>query len=175
MASPIYVHRRGSNVVNGEYYTDDNPAKTLGHYSSFRHLDVAKLRREYEELKATPPEVASKDSPLKATGPQLLDRYYLTEMAAGSDRNADLSANSPDVLVKSLNAAGWWPTQLRMTSNRYTRDGSKTVTPGDYSTTRVGDATDTSPYLDPNPVMGVSTGTYIAHMEALIAALADAR
>ena len=89
---PIYVHRRGSNVVNGEYYVDGNPADTLGHYSSFRHLDVPKLRREYEALKALPPEVASKDSPLKATGRRPLDRYYLTDMGAGSDRNADLAA-----------------------------------------------------------------------------------
>lgn len=172
---PMYIHRRGSNVVNGEYYVDSNPANTLGHYSSFRHLDVPKLRREYEELQATPPEVASKDSPLKATGRRPLDRYYLTDMGAGSDRNADLATNSPDALVKTLNAAGWWPTELKMTSHRYTHDGSKTVTPGDYSTTRVGDETDTSPYLDPKPAIGISTGTYIAHMETLIAALDDAK
>lgn len=171
---PLYVHRRGSNVVNGEYYVDDNPKNTLGHYSSFRHLDVPKLRRDYEALKAMPPGEVAKDSPLKATTRQPLDRYYLTEMGAGSDRNADLSANTPDALVGSLNQAGWWPAQIRMTSNRYTRDGSKTPTPGDYSATRVGDATDTSPYLDPNPVIGISTGTYIAHMETLIAALAGA-
>ncbi len=172
---PIYVHRRGSNVVNGEYYTDSNPQNTLGHYSSFRHLDVAKLRREYEKLKATPPDVASTDSPLKAGSGRPLDRFYLTDMGAGSDRNADLAANSADKLIATLNAAGWWPTELRMTSNRYTRNGSKTVTPGDYSTTRVGDATDTSPYLDAKPAVGISTGTFIAHMETLIAALSDAK
>ena len=27
---PLYVHRRGSNVVNGEYYVDYNPEKTVG-------------------------------------------------------------------------------------------------------------------------------------------------
>jgi hypothetical protein len=96
-------------------------------------------------------------------------------MAAGSDRNADLAANSPDALVKTLNAAGWWPSQLKMTSHAYTHDGSKTATPGDYSTTRVGDETDTSPYLDPKPVVGISTGTYITHMETLIGALDNAK
>ena len=30
---PIYVHRRGSNVVNGEYYWDYSPEATIGHYS----------------------------------------------------------------------------------------------------------------------------------------------
>ena len=172
---PLYVHRRGSNVVNGEYYVDDNPKDTLGHYSSFRHLDVPKLRREYEKLKAMSPAEASKDSPLKSSARKPLDRYYLTELAAGSDRNADLAANSPDAIVAALNAAGWWPTQLRMTSNPYTRDGSMTVTPGEYGTTRVGDATDTSPYLDAKPVIGISTGTYIARMETLIMALTGAK
>jgi len=172
---PLYVHRRGSNVVNGEYYVDDNPKNTVAHYSSFRHLDVPKLRREYAALMATPPGEVAKDSPLKATARQPLDRYYLTDMGAGSDRNSDIAANSPDALVGSLNAVGWWPTELKYTSNRYTRDGSKAAAPGDYSTTRVGDTTDTSPYPDPKPAIGISTGTYIAHMETLIAALADAK
>jgi hypothetical protein len=42
---PLYVHRRGSNVVNGKYYVNYDPAKTPGHYSAFRRLDVAGLRR----------------------------------------------------------------------------------------------------------------------------------
>ena len=53
---PLFVHRRGSNVVNGEYYVDDNPQNTVVHYSSTRIVDVPKLRQRYEQLKATPPE-----------------------------------------------------------------------------------------------------------------------
>ena len=77
---PLYVHRRGSNVVNGEYYADYNPAQTLGHYGRPRKIDVAALRREYETLKATPPEVVAKDSPL-LVGAQPLPRYFLAAMA----------------------------------------------------------------------------------------------
>jgi len=51
---PLYVHREGSNVVNGRYYVDDNPAKTLAHYSSFRRIDIAGLRKQYAAAKATP-------------------------------------------------------------------------------------------------------------------------
>ena len=29
---PLYVHRTGSNVVNGRYFADYDPEKTLGHY-----------------------------------------------------------------------------------------------------------------------------------------------
>ena len=46
---PLYVHREGSNVVNGRYYVDRNPAKTLGHYGSFRKIDVAGLRKQYRD------------------------------------------------------------------------------------------------------------------------------
>ncbi|RYY44245.1 MAG: pectate lyase, partial [Sphingomonadales bacterium] len=72
---------------------------------------------------------------------------------------------------KSLNAAGWWPTELRATSNPYAGDGSPVPAPGDFGQTRVGDATDTSPYETDKPVIGISTGTYIENMKVLIAAL----
>ena len=45
---PLYVHREGSNVFNGRYYVDKNPKGTIVHYSSFRNIDVAGLRRQYE-------------------------------------------------------------------------------------------------------------------------------
>ena len=36
-----------------------------------------------------------------------------------------------------------------------------------YATTRVGDATDTSPYVTDNPPIGISVGTYIQNMAVL--------
>ena len=45
---PLYVHREGSNVFNGRYYVDKNPKGTIVHYSSFRNIDVAGLRKQYE-------------------------------------------------------------------------------------------------------------------------------
>ena len=71
-------------------------------------------------------------------------------------------------LIASLNAEGWWPTELKATSNPYIGDGSPTPAPGDFSQTRVGDATDTSPYITETPKIGISTGTYIENMAALI-------
>ena len=44
-----------------------------------------------------------------------------------------------------------------MTSRPYRGDGSKEVAKGDFSGTQVGDESDTSPYPDPNPVIGIST------------------
>jgi hypothetical protein len=47
---PIDVHRRGSNIVNGAYYVDYSPEKTLAHYSAFRRIDVAGMRARLARL-----------------------------------------------------------------------------------------------------------------------------
>jgi hypothetical protein len=162
---PLYVHRRGSNVVNGEYYVDHDPTKTLAHYSAFRRLDVAGLRQEYEQLRAMTKEEATARSPLLAEpGVQPLEPY-LAPCRGGGPSVADA--------VNGLNAQGYWPAKLGMTSHPFTRQGSATIAPGDFSQTHVGDATDTSPFPDPAATMGISTIGYIRNMCALIRAVAD--
>ncbi|UYY60034.1 pectate lyase [Sphingomonas sp. S2-65] len=167
---PLYIHRRGSNVVNGAYYWDHDPQATLGHYSSFRAIDVAKLRREYEALKATPGAQLAAKSPLHAREAVPLPRYWVTELDAGSDLNAS-GPTTPRDIIRTLNREGWWPAKLTATSNPYIGPGSPTPAPGDFRTTRVGDASDTSPYLAEHPVEGISLAHYIANMSALIKAL----
>ncbi|HEX8216307.1 MAG TPA: pectate lyase, partial [Allosphingosinicella sp.] len=154
---PIYVHRRGSNVVNGEYYWDYSPEATLGHYSAFRNIDIPKLRREYEALRQTSPAELAKSSPLLTADPKPLPRYFVSGGMTGSDLNAGERDATPAQLIRSLNALGWWPTPLRATSNPYRGDGPTEPAPGDYRTTHVGDTTDTSPYTTDNPVTGIST------------------
>lgn len=170
---PLYVHRRGSNVVNGEYYFDYDPADPITHYSSTRAIDLARLRRQYETLEATPGEVASKDSPLRPGPARPLPRYFLTEGVETSDLNTAEGQRSVDAIVRSLNKAGWWPTELRATSNPYAGDGPAVAPPGDFRGTRVGDVTDTSPYVTDKPVVGISTGTYIDNMKLLIGAVRE--
>ena len=170
---PIYVHRRGSNVVNGSYYADYDSKDTLGHYSALRDVDVPALRKEYEALKATPGDVVSKDSPLKPGAAHPLPRYFIVEGDRTSDLNTDRAAKNAAGLIGALNKQGYWPTPLRGTSNPYIGDGSATPAPGDFRTTRVGDASDTSPYYSDKPVIGISTGTYVENMAALIQALGN--
>ena len=59
------MHREGSNVFNGRYYVDKNPKGTIVHYSSFRNIDVAGLRKQYEAARNTPPADVIRTSPLK--------------------------------------------------------------------------------------------------------------
>jgi hypothetical protein len=56
-------------------------------------------------------------------------------------------------------------------SNPCIGDGSETAAPGDYPRTRVGDTSDTSPYIAENPVPGISIGSYIQNMSALLQAV----
>ena len=169
---PRYVHRRGSNVFNGAYYWDYSPVATLGHYGAFRAIDIAALRREYAALRATPREQLLRDSPLHAPAQGALPRY-----AASLDVGSDLNASpAPDATtaIRTLNTEGWWPTPLRATSNPYRGPGTRRPVPGDFRTTHVGDASDTSPYPTDRPVIGISTATYIANMALLIRALEPA-
>lgn len=170
---PLWVHRRGSNVVNGEYYADYDPSHTIGHYNARRSIDTAKLRREYETLRAMPGAVASKDSPLRK-GRQPLPRYTLAAVEAGSDMNV-AGGKDARTLVTTLNAEGWWPTQLNATSHPYAGPGSTTVAPGDFRSSNVGDRTDTSPFDIKDGPIGISTGTFIDHMITLMNALKRAR
>jgi hypothetical protein len=162
---PLFVHRRGSNVVNGEYYVDHDPAGTIGHYSSTRAIDLDALRRDYAALKAMKPEEASKDSPLRPGTAKPLPAYYVVDDQSRTD------VKSTDTVMKTLNTQGWWPTELRSTSNAYSGDGPATVADGDFRSSYVGDATDTSPFDTQTSVLGISTSTYIENMKMLIAAI----
>jgi PelA/Pel-15E family pectate lyase len=165
---PLYVHREGSNVVNGRYYVDHDPANTLGHYSSFRRIDVAGLRRLYDEARRIPPAELRKASPLSpGSGLQPLPRFFaVAAPAAGAATAADV--------VASLDARGAWIVPLGTTSHPYAGDGPATPPPGDFATTLVGDETDTSPYRDEN-IRGISTAGFVRNMSVLIRALDAAK
>lgn len=177
---PVYIHRRGSNVVNGEYYADRDPKHTVAHYGSFRFVDVAGLRAHYEKIRATSVAELTKGSPLLVEKQMPLARYYtvgnedLAQLEEGPENTGKLLHRSTQ-LVAGLNGEGYWPTLIRYTSHPYTHDGSKKPVAGDFSQMRVGDDTDTSPYPDSNPPIGISTGAYIRNMDVLIEYLEHAK
>lgn len=174
---PLYVHRRGSNVVNGEYYVTDRLEGAIGHYSPTRAIDLPGLRARHEKLKSTPPEEASRTSPLKRTGLADLPRFFTLQPVEGSDLNSaarhgrEPTAQEVRDLVEGLNDRGYWPTPLKAVSNSYSGPGPSVPEPGDFASTRVGDHTDTSPYVTETPEPGISVGTYIQNMGTLIESL----
>lgn len=174
---PLYVHRSGSNVVNGHYDVDYEPSNTIAHYSSFRAIDVAKLRQRYAEAKALAPAEAMKDSPLRpGAGRGTLPRIVTVPRGffpGGPDDEP--AADRLTRIIRGLNREGYWPTPLRSTSHPYRGDGPKAMAPGDFSRTQVGDAFDTSPYRDEHPVIGISTAAYLRNMAILIEFLEKAK
>ncbi|WP_374322282.1 pectate lyase [Brevundimonas sp.] len=175
---PIYIHRRGSNIANGQYYADDNPTNLIVHYGSFRNVDTAALRREYEQLAVMPVSEATHGSPLKARPGSLNLPTYFTlqdvdvwDMSTDARRPARPAAGRAAEVMSGLNARGYWPTPLTTTSNPYNGPSPTAVTGGEYQTTRVGDLWDTSPYHTDFPVEGVSTSVFVRNMGDLIEAL----
>ena len=73
-------------------------------------------------------------------------------------------------IAKGLNAQGYWPAKLVMTSHPYKADSTATVAPGDFATTNVGDESDTSPYRD-DTLVGISIDAFVRNMSVLITQL----
>lgn len=176
--TPIYIHRKGSNIANGSYYADANPNNLIVHYGSFRNLDTAALRQELAQLTAMAPEQVTARSPLKARPGSLhLPKYFTLQDVDVWDMSTDARKAAPPrpgraaELVSSLNARGYWPTPMTTTSNPYRGPSPKEVTGGEYQMTRVGDLWDTSPYQTDFPVECISTQAFIRNMGDLIEAL----
>lgn len=180
---PLYVHRRGSNVVNGAYYVDHSPEKTIVHYSAWRKIDVPAMRKRLDRLKSTAPADVTRNSPLMAKSATPLPKYFATRDLETSDLNIQaakdggkaIAADRVASLIGGLNAEGYWPTPLVATSHPYTGETPPAKADGDFSQTHVGDRTDTSPFPDPKPAVGISTGAYIQNMTVLIDYLDQAK
>lgn len=161
---PLYVHRKGSNVENGKYYTDQNIAGTIAHYSSQTFLNPGEIRKNYEEVKKLSVEEATKDSPFgKDWGPPppLIQPF--------KGRISAFPAPKTEQIVNSLNSKGYWPSKLNSTSNPYlcdaTSEGGDTM---DFAQTMSGDIYDTSCFRERNGVECISTTTYLNNMGILI-------
>lgn len=157
---PLYVHRVGSNVANGHYYTDQNITNTIAHYSSGAFIDIASLKSAYNEIRTKPVEELIKDSPLLSTEQVPLPRFYTRIFSRGGDKGGDVMQ-----VVRSLTKEGYWLTPLQQISNPYKEcpdmEPSKETK---YASTFVGDEFDTSCYTSEEPVMGISTAVYVSNM-----------
>jgi len=116
---PLYVHRRGSNVVNGEYYVLYTPDSPVAHYGAWRRIDTPGLRRRLEALRSRPTGEVTAGSPLRATGLVEIPRFFAMRSIELSDlfsnqarsRPAVPSADSVVALIDGINEQGYWPTR----------------------------------------------------------------
>lgn len=162
--TPQYVHREGSNVFNGRYFTDQDISGTIGHYSSAVYVNTASLRRQFAELEAEPVESLTEGSPLASHALVPLDKYYTKPKGSVSDSSDELSS-----IIGSLSPQGFWLTPLRSTSNPYKAGADSTPShETKYLSTNVGDEFDTSPYRCETGEMCISVQDYLSKMTTLI-------
>jgi hypothetical protein len=168
---PLYVHRRGSNIANGEYYVDYDPKKGIGHYSPTRKVDIGGLRKSYEAALAADKRSLAKNSPLAPNaGVVELPRFFAQRYAPpAKDAIGEQARGS----VSGLNPTGFWPAALAQNSHPYRGPASKAEAKGDFASTHVGDETDTSPFNDTSKTPSISTQEYLRNMNILIRWLAS--
>ena len=165
---PLYVHRKGSNVKYGYYYTDYNSSHLLSHYGGKRHVPVEELKAAYTRIAALSPEEATKDSPIKPEqfkGEGTPQKFY--------DLNRDnfhgtINGDQAAAIIQSLDHDGRWLVKHASISHPYIGEGQRQEPTDQYASTNVGDETDTSPYRDPSEQEYLSTGEYIRNMNLLI-------
>jgi len=167
---PLYVHRRGSNVVNGDYYTDEVTSGTIAHYSSFATVSPSRLRQALKDAKSLIQKDLERNSPLTCCGKLKPKPYYWQRM----DRvRPGMTVPTTEEVVAALDAKGRWLVPIRQVSNPYlplpkTMEAGSDMTT--YAQTMVGDAYDTSPYEN-RDVVGISMQAYIQNMSILIRSL----
>lgn len=170
---PIYVHRKGSNVIYGKYYVDTIGQNTLGHYRGKTIINIQKLKDEYARLSAMSVEQVTKDSPIKPhqfAGSVMPQHYYDLNRDAEKDQVTGTKVNE---LIKALDGQGRWLVKHAPTSNPYIGDGINKDETAAYAGTHVGDKTDTSPYRDTTDQEYISTIQYIRNMNMLIKYIRD--
>jgi hypothetical protein len=165
---PIYVHRTGSNVKYGHYYTDQNDEKLLRHYGGKTYIPLDFLKKEYKRIASLSPDEAIANSPLNESGEYGIEILKgLTEQRSIRDRNDSLKKRV-DEIIQSLDDKGRWLVEHAMVSNPYIGEGQKIEQTDEFVSTMVGDNSDTSPYLDESDQMYISTRQYIRNMKLLM-------
>ena len=113
---PMYVHRKGSNVANSEYYTDSIPQGTIAHYSSFYSANPEVLRQLLRETEALDAKQLQENSPLEVGCYQRSARMLLPSSDGVRRQFGMLSV---DAVISSLDEVGRWLTVFNQISNPY--------------------------------------------------------
>jgi PelA/Pel-15E family pectate lyase len=165
---PIYVHRKGSNVTFGYYYSDYNDEHLLSHYGGKTSIPVDKLKQEYARIGALSLEELTAGSPL-AVGEfirEIPPRKFYNLNRVTVERIPDQATVKE--IINSLDDTGRWLMTGGMTSNPYKGDGQKKDLTDEFASLHVGDETDTSPYRDNTGQKYLSTGKFIMNMRLLV-------
>jgi len=172
---PIFVHRRGSNVIHGRYTYDYDDSDYPGHYGGKSSINIDRLRKEYEAAKKLDPEKLKKNSPLvpgKYTNKVMPQKFYavpnFTYTDTGLKPRRTPSEEQVRKVLAALDGKGLWLSGKQQTSNPYIGDGTLKEMTAKYARSHVGDKTDTSPYRDTSDQKYITTRGYINNMRVLL-------
>lgn len=166
---PLYVHRKGGNVQNGTYYTDENPHGTIAHYSSFMVCNPAAMRQRLKDIR----QLNQKDLLRNQFFDNAPTHYPVYHFDRGGFYGRGPQPPGVDQIVASLSDEGYWLTPLRQVSHPYKAIPKTMAAESDsreFISTMVGDEYDTSPYTDES-VKGISTQAFLRNMAVLIQSL----
>ncbi|MCW3091493.1 MAG: Pectic acid lyase [Ferruginibacter sp.] len=116
---PIYAHRKGTRLQDGQYWIDYNDDNPLLHYGAKVRLDINHLKEEYAKVDALTPEEATRNSPLKVgryKGLNSPQEYFLPDYATvkASDEKAVRT------VIGSLDDQHRWLSKNEWVSRPYT-------------------------------------------------------
>ena len=110
---PLFLHRVGSNVVNGRYSASYDLGRPIVHCAGGGRavIDVAALRKAYEAAEALPPGEATQGSPL-VQGARPTDRVDWADEEQET-RGPDRSSDEAEVrrIIAALDGQGRWLTR----------------------------------------------------------------
>ncbi len=155
---PQFVHRKGGNVKNGIYYTDQDIRGTIAHYSSAAFINTKQLK---EFCDNAPNMKVESWKNAQSIAP------YHYNVYAPRRRGRSMSAYG---IMNSLTPQGYWLTTLGAVSNPYKPIPESMPSASEskeFISTMVGDEYDTSPYSD-RKTKGISTQVYIQNMCTLM-------
>lgn len=168
---PIFVHRKGSNVTYGYYYSDTSDSKLLGHMQGKGNINIKYLKDEFAKVSALSPEDAIKDSPLipgKFEGSQNPQSFYHLSRVELIETDVPVSEARVKEVIDALDSENRWLVKHVMISNPYIGDGQNKEPTDEFASTYVGDKNDTSPYRDLSEQEYISTPAFIRNMYTLI-------
>ena len=166
---PLYVHREGSNVVNGRYYVDNNPKNTIG---ALQLVPPHRRRRPAQAVRGARRRCRRRRlpqaSPLKpAPGTCRCRDYFAVDAGA-----TDLGAES---VIAALNEEGYWLAPLGYNSHPYNARRLEGRPPPATSRRPTSATRPTRRRIPTHKLMGISIEAYIRNMSVLIRALEDRR
>lgn len=169
---PRYVHRKGTNVTTGCYFSDELINPDLAHYHGSCYVPVGFLKTEYERVYSMSKDLVCEsqiDNLRMLAGDQPLPFAGFKPEAPGRLSESEMVNR----VIHSLDKNGRWLVKHMMTSHPYSFNPIMSDTSNVYTSTFAGDLSDTSPFPDSSEQEYISTSAFIRNMKLMIRFLND--